>query len=51
MGVQVTILILVDGFLQSYSIAGVKERIQIVTILILVDGFLQSVGSEYASDV
>ncbi len=37
----VTILILVDGFLQ-FSIRDVKRSIRVVTILILVDGFLQS---------
>ena len=36
----VTILILIDGFLQSYVIKKVP-RIKKVTILILIDGFLQ----------
>ena len=38
--IRVTILILVDGFLQ-YSIANVTNLQSKVTILILVDGFLQ----------
>ena len=38
---KVTILILVDGFLQFYSDGNTYE-ITPVTILILVDGFLQS---------
>ena len=37
---NVTILILVDGFLQ-YKEYGFYEPIKTVTILILVDGFLQ----------
>ena len=37
---KVTILILVDGFLQSDSL-GPNKDLFIVTILILVDGFLQ----------
>ena len=40
--VLVTILILVDGFLQYVPLIG-AEVIDDVTILILVDGFLQSV--------
>ena len=38
--IEVTILILVDGFLQYNCKANKKEEIY-VTILILVDGFLQ----------
>ena len=38
---KVTILILIDGFLQ-YSITRVVDIDQDVTILILIDGFLQS---------
>ena len=41
----VTILILVDGFLQLIFIM-VKTIPEHVTILILVDGFLQSYGRE-----
>ena len=37
--ISVTILILVDGFLQYIQVLGFKEVK--VTILILVDGFLQ----------
>ena len=37
---QVTILILVDGFLQFHKLS-VVEIVDQVTILILVDGFLQ----------
>ena len=40
LGVVVTILILIDGFLQ-YSEYGIYEPITLVTILILIDGFLQ----------
>ena len=37
---KVTILILIDGFLQySFNVAGLNDRL--VTILILIDGFLQ----------
>ena len=39
-GTDVTILILIDGFLQS-GIAAIKNFINSVTILILIDGFLQ----------
>ena len=39
--VPVTILILIDGFLQ-YMYVGVTTPLGIVTILILIDGFLQS---------
>ena len=37
----VTILILVDGFLQSKEDKSIYYPLDIVTILILVDGFLQ----------
>ena len=37
---EVTILILIDGFLQCDSIA-VYDTDSLVTILILIDGFLQ----------
>ena len=37
---NVTILILIDGFLQSYKQINDKEE-DYVTILILIDGFLQ----------
>ena len=40
---MVTILILVDGFLQ-FKQAVINNDKQAVTILILVDGFLQSFG-------
>ena len=36
----VTILILIDGFLQSYRYNSARHRTN-VTILILIDGFLQ----------
>ena len=36
----VTILILIDGFLQ-YNEYGIYEPVTLVTILILIDGFLQ----------
>ena len=39
----VTILILIDGFLQSYTHTN-KKLANAVTILILIDGFLQYVG-------
>ena len=38
---QVTILILIDGFLQ-YGYIGLTKAERKVTILILIDGFLQS---------
>ena len=38
--VKVTILILIDGFLQ-FIIEESREKRNIVTILILIDGFLQ----------
>ncbi len=41
---SVTILILIDGFLQCYSYTHNKE-LKTVTILILIDGFLQYVDS------
>ena len=41
---QVTILILIDGFLQYLEPMN-KEEEDIVTILILIDGFLQLVIS------
>ena len=41
---KVTILILIDGFLQS-SDGAVFKNIYLVTILILIDGFLQSLSS------
>ena len=41
MNLAVTILILVDGFLQS-KIGLTYKKVKAVTILILVDGFLQS---------
>ena len=37
----VTILILIDGFLQ-YPFIPLKQSLILVTILILIDGFLQS---------
>ena len=37
---DVTILILIDGFLQFYFFLG-ENKNEIVTILILIDGFLQ----------
>ena len=37
----VTILILIDGFLQLFKIVIYKQEVT-VTILILIDGFLQS---------
>ena len=39
----VTILILIDGFLQ-YNLLNTKDFINGVTILILIDGFLQFVA-------
>ena len=39
--INVTILILVDGFLQFLNSTKEKRKIKKVTILILVDGFLQ----------
>ena len=39
-GVEVTILILIDGFLQSW-VNFVSTVNDVVTILILIDGFLQ----------
>ena len=38
---KVTILILIDGFLQFNMYVGVTTPLGIVTILILIDGFLQ----------
>ena len=38
---KVTILILVDGFLQLFEIVVFQQQKSKVTILILVDGFLQ----------
>ena len=38
---EVTILILIDGFLQYDNEYGVYEPVEQVTILILIDGFLQ----------
>ena len=38
--INVTILILIDGFLQ-YSLKGIFNDCYTVTILILIDGFLQ----------
>ena len=38
---QVTILILIDGFLQSRMMVGDGYMHKTVTILILIDGFLQ----------
>ena len=40
---NVTILILVDGFLQSVKANPIVRDVNTVTILILVDGFLQYV--------
>ena len=42
---NVTILILIDGFLQCY--AQDAEMLYKVTILILIDGFLQSIDKEH----
>ena len=42
---QVTILILIDGFLQYGCRKGESRNIP-VTILILIDGFLQCVGGK-----
>ena len=42
---KVTILILIDGFLQSNTIKVIATDSQ-VTILILIDGFLQSCNSK-----
>ena len=39
--VKVTILILIDGFLQFNELLNYTDDIIIVTILILIDGFLQ----------
>ena len=38
---MVTILILIDGFLQYVEAPPVKDVEKVVTILILIDGFLQ----------
>ena len=38
----VTILILIDGFLQ-FKLSDTKIKLNRVTILILIDGFLQSI--------
>ena len=43
---RVTILILIDGFLQ-FSQSSENTRKKMVTILILIDGFLQSVQQLY----
>ena len=40
---KVTILILIDGFLQLYTTEG-EQTDKMVTILILIDGFLQYIG-------
>ena len=40
MSVNVTILILIDGFLQ-YRYTIIRDGVKVVTILILIDGFLQ----------
>ena len=39
--IEVTILILIDGFLQYQEASLLKKIRQNVTILILIDGFLQ----------
>ena len=46
---MVTILILVDGFLQLYIVLKLLKVIA-VTILILVDGFLQSFRKKWVSE-
>ena len=46
---KVTILILIDGFLQ-FQIKERKEYEHNVTILILIDGFLQLIDSWYKSN-
>ena len=47
----VTILILIDGFLQSGECIPIAESIPSVTILILIDGFLQFKATEIANEV
>ena len=48
--IRVTILILVDGFLQYRVRSNFVIKNKIVTILILVDGFLQCYKSDIITD-
>ena len=48
MVVEVTILILIDGFLQ-FIFLSMNMLLRDVTILILIDGFLQCVGGSIMS--
>mgnify|MGYP001165864666 CR=1 FL=1 len=41
----VTILILIDGFLQFHKLS-IKQIVEQVTILILIDGFLQFMANK-----
>ena len=47
---EVTILILIDGFLQYIKQDVVTKTLKKVTILILIDGFLQSDNSDELLD-
>ena len=48
--VKVTILILIDGFLQYTISNDIYEQICSVTILILIDGFLQCDYTSYIAE-